>query len=1058
MNPELPNDSREALEIKLTALILGELPETEAETLRRCIASDPELQKLHRKLQFAAELVKEVSASGPGQASQTSAPELRLDPARREKLLSQFRTVQLPAPVRRARRSSAWLLPVAMAALIFLFAAALLLPALSKAKSRSMRVSLLSTATVDSTAESEGARVQELRRRGVAASGSSVNGPHVSFANRGVTAPSSAGAQLGGKPQVTVRGYYDDKAGEAPPPPAAAGLHDLYQQSSSFGLARGRVESDKPVAQQQVKIVLPSAGDTFETLTVDGASAAQVQAQIQPGPGIPLNESLSAESTAAPTVGADEQVPLRIQLPAPAFRGTPKDFKIAAEPAAGQPLPGLALEGGAARFGGIGGGGSGIAGSGAAAPAQERVTERYDQLAAAAVQPSASASLGFPAQAAASTPSAGAYFWADSDVSKIQNGRTEAESLGRQTWDFAAAKDRVPVLGDVPTLGKAVAGRPNQEPGEANAEYSKQVEARLAQNSDGLAVTRSDENSLARGEQPETRRRIASPDLAARRLADLRSATQGVRQDEAQQVLKFTNRASDVAAADTEGRQRFLRRYGLAAGAAPSSAPAKTAAVELQEEAKKAKEVLRAKLEDNISKPATPAPARPAPVPSPEVQTSENPFSTFSLNVSDVSYRLAAASLEKGVLPDPAGIRSEEFINALDYRDPEPAPGAPIALAWERARYPFAHNRDVLRFSLKTAAAGRQAGKAMNLVLLLDNSGSMERADRVQIIREALRVLATQLQPQDKLSVVTFARTATLRVDGLTGDKAAAVLDEIGQLTPEGGTNLEEAMNVAYATAHKHYVQSGINRVVLLTDGAANLGNVDPATLKQRVEAQRKQGVALDCFGIGWEGYNDDMLEVLSRNGDGRYAFINTPEAAATDFAQKLAGALQVAASDVKVQVEFNPQRVNVYRQVGYAKHQLTKEQFRDNTVDAAEIASKEAGNAVYIVQTNPEGNGPVGYVRVRYKVPGTEFVHEHEWAIPYDGASVNLQEAPPAMRLAASAAAFSEWLAGSPWAAEATPDRILQLLQGVSDTYRPDHRPAQFASMVQQAQRVAPR
>src|SRR5438067_2020453 len=112
-------------------------------------------------------------------------------------------------------------------------------------------------------------------------------------------------------------------------------------------------------------------------------------------------------------------------------------------------------------------------------------------------------------------------------------------------------------------------------------------------------------------------------------------------------------------------------------------------------------------------------------------------------------------------------------------------------------------------------------------------------------------------------------------------------------------------------------------------------------------------GIALDCFGIGWEGYNDDLLENLSRNGDGRYGFVNTPEAAATEFAGQLAGALHVAASDVKVQVEFNPRRVTTYRQIGYAKHQLTKEQFRDNTVDAAEIGAAESGNALYVIESN---------------------------------------------------------------------------------------------------------
>src|SRR5207244_9350646 len=204
--------------------------------------------------------------------------------------------------------------------------------------------------------------------------------------------------------------------------------------------------------------------------------------------------------------------------------------------------------------------------------------------------------------------------------------------------------------------------------------------------------------------------------------------------------------------------------------------------------------------------------------------------------------------------------------------------------------------------------------------------------------------------------------------DGISGDKAGEVTEAVAGLTPQGGTNLEDAMNLAYQTALRHYLANGINRVVVLTDGAANLGNVEPESLKQKVEAHRKQGVALDCFGIGWEGYNDDLLEVLSRNGDGRYGFINSPEEAATEFAGQLAGALHVAASDVKVQVEFNPSRVIAYRQIGYARHQLTKEQFRDNSVDAAELGGAESGNALYVIEVNSAGEGPLGIVRVRCK------------------------------------------------------------------------------------------
>jgi len=446
----------------------------------------------------------------------------------------------------------------------------------------------------------------------------------------------------------------------------------------------------------------------------------------------------------------------------------------------------------------------------------------------------------------------------------------------------------------------------------------------------------------------------------------------------------------------------------------------------------------------------------PALVPQPEVAAKDNAFSTFSLNVSDVSFKLAAASLEHGALPSADSIRSEEFINAFDYRDPEPPAGAPVGFAWERAGDSFAHNRDFLRFAVKTAAQGRAAGCPLNLVLLLDKSGSMERADRVAIIREALRVLATQLQPHDTLSVVTFARTARLYVDGVPGSQAGAVFGRLGRITPEGGTNLEEAMKLAYETALRHFQSGGVNRVVLMTDGAANLGSVDARQFQNRVETNRKQGIALDCFGIGWEDYNDNLLELLSSHGDGRYGFLNTPEEATTGFATQLAGALQVAAADVKVQVEFNPDRVVAYRQIGYASHQLTKQQFRDNTVDAAVLGAAESGNALYAVQIYPRGEGPVATVRVRFRVPGTTQVQEHSWLVPYIGTAPALDQASPAMRLAATAATFAEWLAGSPYAAGVTPDELLKYLTGVPAVYGTDPRPQKLEWMIRQAKSVA--
>jgi hypothetical protein len=165
-----------------------------------------------------------------------------------------------------------------------------------------------------------------------------------------------------------------------------------------------------------------------------------------------------------------------------------------------------------------------------------------------------------------------------------------------------------------------------------------------------------------------------------------------------------------------------------------------------------------------------------------------------------------------------------------------------------------------------------------------------------------------------------------------------------------------------------------------------------------------------------------------------------------------------VAAADVKVQVEFNPRRVTSFRQVGYARHQLTREQFRDNSVDAAELGAREAGNALYILEIDPRGDGPLGVVRVRYRVPETGRYEEHEWSLAYTGPAPALETASPALRLATTAAMFAEWLAQSPYASEVTTERLLALLNGVGNHYHPDPRPDRLERMIHEANAIGGR
>lgn len=442
--------------------------------------------------------------------------------------------------------------------------------------------------------------------------------------------------------------------------------------------------------------------------------------------------------------------------------------------------------------------------------------------------------------------------------------------------------------------------------------------------------------------------------------------------------------------------------------------------------------------------------------PRPETVTAENNFSTFSLNVSDVSFKTSLASLQADKLPAPGGVRSEEFLNAFEYRDPMPRSGEPLAFHWERARSPFEHDRDIIRFSVRTAALGRQPGRAVNLVCLLDNSGSMEREDRVTIVKQALGVLARRLMPNDRVSLVTFSRTPKLRIDGMRGGNREAFLKASTGWIPQGGTHIEKGLALAYETAKKHFIIGGNNRVILLTDGAANMGNVDPYQLRKTVESHRKQGIALDSFGIGWEGYNDNLLEVLARNGDGRHGFLNQPAQAVTEFEQKLLGAFQVAASDVKVQVEWNADRVKVFRQVGYLRHQLKRGDFRNNKIDAAEISAAESGNALYVVQVDPDGKGPLGLVRVRYKAPFTNDYTEMEWSLVYESAAIPLVQASPALRLGSVAATFAEWLAENPYAQGVLLGDLQQLISGIPSIYSTDSRPTQLEWMINKARILA--
>ena len=415
------------------------------------------------------------------------------------------------------------------------------------------------------------------------------------------------------------------------------------------------------------------------------------------------------------------------------------------------------------------------------------------------------------------------------------------------------------------------------------------------------------------------------------------------------------------------------------------------------------------------SKPAaTPA---PPPVIIEEIAAAEDPYSTFSLNISDASFQIAQAALAKGERPDPAGIKVEQFYNAVDYGDPAPASGEPVAAAIEQSAHPVIPGRSLVRVALKTAAAGRGASQPLRLTLLVDQSGSMVREDRRAAMDKALKGLSALLTEKDSVNVIGFSRKPRLIADQLQGDKAGQLAELIHQSASEGGTNLDEAIQLADQMSARTQLAGAQNRIVLFTDGAANLGSADPVKLAEKVKALRQKGIAFDIAGIAADDLNDELLAELARNGNGRYYVVGKSEEDAGQFAKQLAGAFRPAAENVKVQVRFNPERVARYKLIGFEKDRLKTEDFRNDAVDAAELAAEEAGVAIYQIETLPEGKGEIGEVSVRFRDTAANDMVERSWTMRHDPNTPAFDRATPSMQLATLTMLAAEKLKGGPLA-----------------------------------------
>jgi Ca-activated chloride channel family protein len=448
-------------------------------------------------------------------------------------------------------------------------------------------------------------------------------------------------------------------------------------------------------------------------------------------------------------------------------------------------------------------------------------------------------------------------------------------------------------------------------------------------------------------------------------------------------------------------------------------------------------------------------------------RTREQPVSTFSIDVDTGSYANVRRMLHDGTRPPADAVRAEEMINYFRYGHPTPASlDVPFRVTTELAPAPWNGKRQLLMIGIKGYDVPKAALPPANLVLLIDTSGSMNTPDKLPLLKRSMKQLVNQLRPQDHVSIVVYAGSAGLVLPPTPGDRGGEILAALDRLQAGGSTNGGEGIRLAYAMAKQGYVQGGVNRVILATDGDFNVGTVDQGALETLVADQRKTGIALTTLGFGRGNYNDALAEQLADIGDGNHAYIDSLAEARKVLVQEMGSTLLTIARDVKIQVEFNPALVAEYRLVGYENRVLRNEDFANDKVDAGDIGAGHEVTALY--EITPAGSGAeqlpalrygtasapsgaraeeVAHLRLRYKRPGEETSR----LITTPIARSSLRATPSdTLRFAATVAAYADALRGGSSIGDWGWEDILRSARQVRGD---DPQRAEFLGLVETAQ-----
>ncbi|MBP8067098.1 MAG: von Willebrand factor type A domain-containing protein [Pedobacter sp.] len=328
--------------------------------------------------------------------------------------------------------------------------------------------------------------------------------------------------------------------------------------------------------------------------------------------------------------------------------------------------------------------------------------------------------------------------------------------------------------------------------------------------------------------------------------------------------------------------------------------------------------------------------------------TTKNPLSTFSIDVDAASYSNIRRIINNGNLPPKNAVRIEEMINYFDYDYAQPTGNDPVHIETELAPAPWNNQHRLVKIGLKAKTIETDNLPASNLVFLIDVSGSMNAPNKLPLLVSSLKLLTDQLRAKDKVAIVVYAGNSGLALPATSGDAKATIKEALNKLAAGGSTAGGAGIQLAYKIAGENFIKNGNNRIILATDGDFNVGASSDSDMQSLIEEKRKSGIFLTVLGYGMGNYKDSKMEILANKGNGNYAYIDNINEARKVLVNEFGGTLFTIAKDVKLQIEFNPSKVQAYRLIGYENRMLKDEDFNNDLKDAGEMGSGHTVTALY--------------------------------------------------------------------------------------------------------------